>query len=67
MLRKRNIPPPKPKKGPLCVWDAQGTWGIGNLAQPAQLGGDSLDSNIQLGFNNARLAAQTAAELGRLG
>lgn len=26
-------------------------------------GGDSLDSNIQLVFNNARLAAQTAAEL----
>ena len=30
-------------------------------------GGDSLDSNIQLVFNNARLAAQTAAELCRLG
>ena len=29
-------------------------------------GGDSLDSNIQLVFNNARLAAQTAAELCRL-
>ena len=29
-------------------------------------GGDSLDSNIQLVFNNARLAAQTAAELSRL-
>ena len=29
--------------------------------------GDSLDSNIQLVFNNARLAAQTAAELCRLG
>ena len=29
-------------------------------------GGDSLDSNIQLVFNNARLAAQTAAELARL-
>ena len=26
-------------------------------------GGDSLDSNIQLVFNNARLAARTAAEL----
>ena len=30
-------------------------------------GGDSLDCNIQLVFNNARLAAQTAAELCRLG
>ena len=30
-------------------------------------GGDSLDSNIQLVFNNARLAAQTAGELCRLG
>ncbi len=29
-------------------------------------GGDSLDSNIQLVFNNARLAAQTAAELATL-
>jgi len=29
-------------------------------------GGDSLDSNIQLVFNNARLAARTAAELCRL-
>ena len=29
-------------------------------------GGDSLDSNIQLVFHNARLAAQTAAELCRL-
>lgn len=29
-------------------------------------GGDSLDSNIQLVLNNARLAALTAAELGRL-
>lgn len=29
-------------------------------------GGDSLDSNIQLVYNNARLAAQTAAELCRL-
>ena len=29
-------------------------------------GGDSLDSNIQLVFNNARLAAKTAAELCRL-
>ena len=29
-------------------------------------GGDSLDSNIQLVFNNARLAAQTAAELCKL-
>ena len=26
-------------------------------------GGDSLESNIQLVFNNARLAAQTAVEL----
>ena len=26
-------------------------------------GGDSLDSNIQLVFNNARLAAKTAAEM----
>ena len=30
-------------------------------------GGDSLGSNIQLGFNNARLAARTAAELVKLG
>ena len=38
------------------------------LARVAELtGGDSLDSNIQLVFNNARLAAQTAAELCRLG
>ena len=29
-------------------------------------GGDSLDSNIQLVFNNARLAAKTAVELCRL-
>ena len=29
-------------------------------------GGDSLDSNIQLVFNNARLAARTAVELCRL-
>lgn len=29
-------------------------------------GGDSLDSNIQLVFNNARLAAETAVELSRL-
>lgn len=29
-------------------------------------GGDSLDSNIQLVFNNARLAAQTAVELSKL-
>lgn len=29
-------------------------------------GGDSLDSNIQLVFNNARLAAKTAVELSRL-
>ena len=38
------------------------------LAKGKELtGGDSLDSNIQLVFNNARLAAQTAAELCRLG
>ena len=29
-------------------------------------GGDSLDSNIQLVFNNARVAAKTAAELSKL-
>ena len=29
-------------------------------------GGDSLDSNIQLVYNNARLAAKTAAELSKL-
>ena len=29
-------------------------------------GGDSLASNIQLVYNNARLAAQTAVELARL-
>lgn len=34
------------------------------LAKVKELtGGDSLDSNIQLVFNNARLAARTAAEL----
>ena len=38
------------------------------LAKVKELtGGDSLDSNIQLVFSNARLAAQTAAELCRLG
>ena len=38
------------------------------LAKVKELtGGDSLDSNLQLVFNNARLAAQTAAELCRLG
>lgn len=38
------------------------------LAKVKELtGGDSLDSNIQLVFNNARLAAQTAAKLCRLG
>ena len=37
------------------------------LAKVRELtGGDSLDSNIQLVFNNARLAAQTAAELCKL-
>ena len=37
------------------------------LAKVKELtGGDSLDSNIQLVFNNARLAAKTAAELCRL-
>ena len=30
-------------------------------------GGDSLASNIQLVYNNARLAAKTAAELSKLG
>ncbi len=30
-------------------------------------GGDSLDSNIQLVFNNAALAAKTAVELSKLG
>lgn len=30
-------------------------------------GGDSLDSNIQLVFNNARVAARTAVELAKLG
>ena len=38
------------------------------LAKVKELtGGDSLDSNIQLVFNNARLAARTAAELCKLG
>ena len=37
------------------------------LAKVKELtGGDSLDSNIQLVFNNARLAAQTACELSKL-
>jgi len=37
------------------------------LAKVKELtGGDSLDSNIQLVYNNARLAAQTAAELCKL-
>ena len=36
------------------------------LAKVKELtGGDSLDSNIQLVFNNARLAAQTAACLAK--
>ena len=30
-------------------------------------GGDSLDSNIQLVYNNAALAAKTAAEISKLG
>ena len=38
------------------------------LAKVKELtGGDSLDSNIQLVFNNARLAARTAAELCAMG
>ena len=38
------------------------------LAKVKELtGGDSLDSNIQLVFNNARLAAKTAAALCQLG
>ena len=38
------------------------------LAKVKELtGGDSLDSNIQLVFNNARLAARTAAALCKLG
>ena len=37
------------------------------LAKVKELtGGDSLDANIQLVFNNARLAAKTAAALCRL-
>ena len=37
------------------------------LAKVKELtGGDSLDSNIQLVFNNARLAARTAAALEKL-
>ena len=50
--------------------NAQGIHGKATtlLAKVKELtGGDSLDSNIQLVFNNARLAAQTAAELCRLG
>ena len=36
------------------------------LAKVVELtGGDSLESNIQLVLNNARLAARTAAELNR--
>ena len=30
-------------------------------------GGSSLDANIQLVYNNARLAAKTACELAKLG
>lgn len=38
------------------------------LARVKELtGGDSLDSNIQLVYNNAKLAAQAAAELSKLG
>ena len=38
------------------------------LAKVKELtGGDSLDSNIQLVFNNAKVAAQTAVELSKLG
>lgn len=37
------------------------------LAKVKELtGGDSLDANIQLVYNNARLAAQTAVELAKL-
>ena len=37
------------------------------LAKVKELtGGDSLDSNIQLVFNNAKVAAQTAVELSKL-
>ena len=52
--------------------DAQGVHGKATtpflLAKVKELtGGDSLDSNIQLVFNNARLAARTAAALCKLG
>ena len=37
------------------------------LARVAELtGGDSLESNIQLVYNNARVAAQTAVELSNM-
>ena len=40
---------------------------LGKTAKVKELtGGDSLDSNIQLVFNNARLAAKTAAALSAL-
>ena len=46
-----------------CAWSAEYL-----LAKVKELtGGDSLDSNIQLVFNNARLAAQTAAKLCSMG
>ena len=41
-----------------------GTAGIGTAEELT--GGDSLDSNIQLVYNNARLAAATAAALAKL-
>ena len=53
----RPLPPPTPRH------PRQGTTPF-LLAKVKELtGGDSLDSNIQLVFNNARLAAQTACEL----
>ena len=56
----------------MCIRDrAQGIHGKETtpflLAKVKDLtGGDSLESNIQLVFNNARLAAKTAAELVKL-
>ena len=56
------------KKIVVAECEAQGIHGKGTtpflLAKVKELtGGDSLDSNIQLVYNNARLAAQTAVAL----
>ena len=72
MLVTNPIPEEYSMDAAVAQANAQGIHGKATtpflLAKVKELtGGDSLDSNIQLVFNNARLAAQTAAELCRLG